>query len=191
MSSSIDDIWDDDAVEEVPKRHKTPLEDSDDEDSLRPTKRPRQTLFLPGSDDEDSGNEATKTRPGATRPDKDLDIDAIFGDIDDMDDDIVSRPLKTINADELERQLQAERRAAQPLLTPHEILSSSPVKETERGGKRGKDDDGEKKERRKPVHLNENLLVGENGFPRLIKSIKDFKPKGKGHEVRRINSRAS
>jgi replication fork protection complex subunit Csm3/Swi3 len=181
-------LWDDDdIVEDIPKRHKTPLADSDAEDSPRPTKRPRQTLFLPGSDDEDSDQPVAKSkarRPAAV-PDKDLDFDAIFGDIDDLDDNIASKPLKTINADELERQLQAERRAAQPPLTPHQILSSSPVKEQPQKGKKGKEEDGEKKERRKPLHLNENLLAGENGFPQLIKNIKDFKPKGKGHEVRR------
>ena len=184
---TMSSLWDDDVVEDVPKRHKTPLADSDAEDSPRPTKRPRQTLFLPGSDDEDSDQPVTRsrTRPAPVAPDKDLDFDAIFGDIDDLDDDIASKPLKTINADELERQLQAERRAAQPPLTPHQILSSSPVKEQPQKGKKGKEEDGEKKERRKPVHLNENLLAGENGFPQLIKSIKDFKPKGKGYEVRR------
>ncbi|KAJ3520848.1 hypothetical protein NMY22_g12563 [Coprinellus aureogranulatus] len=184
---SVESLWDDDVVEDVPKRYKTPLPDSDTEDSPRPAKRLRQTLFLPGSDHEDLRDAPSKTGRPAAQPDKDLDIDAIFGDIDDIDDNIVSKPLKAVNADELERQIQAERRAAKPPLTPHQILSSSPVKEPTKRGQDVKEDEGEKKERRKPVHLNESLLAGEKGFPQLMKSIKDFKPRGKGHEISDLN----
>jgi replication fork protection complex subunit Csm3/Swi3 len=184
MSSAIDSLWDDPVVEEVPKRHKTPLDDSDAEDYPRPTKRARQSLFLPGgSDDEDAPT--TSRRNARQQPEKDIDIDAIFDGIDDIDD---VAPLKVVNADELERQMEAQYRASRPALGQHQILpSSSPGRDTGIGSKgkgKGKDDeDGEKKTKRRPMLLNEGLLLGPTGFPQLIKDVKDFKVKGKGHEV--------
>jgi replication fork protection complex subunit Csm3/Swi3 len=44
------------------------------------------------------------------------------------------------------------------------------------------EDDGQKK--RKPLpKLDETRLLGKDGFPQLLKDTKNFKPKGKGHEV--------
>ncbi|KAJ2931886.1 hypothetical protein H1R20_g5211, partial [Candolleomyces eurysporus] len=191
MSSAIDSLWDDPVVEEIPKRFKTPLEDSDAEDSPRPAKRARQSLFLPGgSDDEDAPT--TSRRTTRQQPDKDIDIDAIFDGIDDIDDVAPMKPLKVVNADELERQMEAEYQASRPTLTPHQILpSSSPSRDTGTGSKgkgKGRDDeDGEKKPKRRPMLLNEGLLLGPTGFPQLIKDVKDFKVKGKGHEASDLN----
>ncbi|KAF6765249.1 replication fork protection component Swi3-domain-containing protein [Ephemerocybe angulata] len=191
MSAALDSLWDDPVVEDVPKRHKTPLADSDAEDSPRPSKRPRQTLFLPGSDDEDSDVEKVSRRTTQAPVEKDIDIDAIFEGIDDDDDDINFKPMEAVNADDMERQMQAKRRAGRPSLTPHQIMSSSsPTRgepgEGRKGGKGDKDDD-EKKPRRRPVLLNEALLLGPTGFPELIKNVKDFKVKGKGHEASDLN----
>ena len=192
---TMSDLWaDDDAVEQVARPPKTPSRIDSDEDSEndapRPTKRPRQTLFLPGgSDDEDSGNGAPQPKrvhSGAAPPEQDIDLDALFGDIDD-DADLVHKPLKPVDADELERQMEAQYQAKQPTSSQHQILSSSPVKggENEGGsGKKGKGTADEKKPKRRPQLLNEALLRSEKGFPELIKNVKDFKVKGKGHEVR-------
>ncbi|XP_006458081.1 hypothetical protein AGABI2DRAFT_115101 [Agaricus bisporus var. bisporus H97] len=63
--------------------------------------------------------------------------------------------------------------------------SSSPARD---GGATGTTNgiQGKEKEPNKPrklVTLNENLLLGPTGFPDLISELKDFKVKGKGHEV--------
>jgi hypothetical protein len=51
------------------------------------------------------------------------------------------------------------------------------------GGMNGNEDGKEKK--RKPVlKLDEARLLGLNGSPQLVKDTKNFKPKGKGHEVK-------
>lgn len=189
MSSAIDSLWDDPVVEDVPKRYKTPLADSDEEDSPRPTKRARQTLFLPGGSDDEDDNPTSSRRTARKQPEKDIDIDAIFDGIDDIEDVAPMKPLKVVNGNELERQMEAQYRASHPPLTPHQILpSSSPSRDTggtDRGKGKGKDnEDGEKKTKRRPMLLNEGLLLGSTGFPQLIKDVKDFKVKGKGHEVR-------
>jgi replication fork protection complex subunit Csm3/Swi3 len=121
-------------------------------------------------------------------PLQDIDIDALFEGVDD-DDDEISKPLPAIlDEDELARQAEARYKKNPPLLlTPHEILpSSSPSRDHEgengkNGREKGKDD--EKKVRRRQLRLDENLLLSSNGFPQLIKMTKDFRIKGKGHEV--------
>jgi replication fork protection complex subunit Csm3/Swi3 len=55
---------------------------------------------------------------------------------------------------------------------------------------KGKDNagkDGERKERKKIARMDEARLLDSNGIPALIKSTKNFVPKGKGHEVRALS----
>ncbi|KAM6500478.1 Replication Fork Protection Component Swi3 domain containing protein [Amanita muscaria] len=49
------------------------------------------------------------------------------------------------------------------------------------------DSSAAKKARQKPVRLDEGLLLSSKGFQQLIKHTKDFKIKGKGHEVTDLN----
>ena len=48
----------------------------------------------------------------------------------------------------------------------------------------GDEPSDDKKPRQKPMRLDEGTLLSSRGFPKLIKDTKDFKIKGKGHEVR-------
>jgi len=108
-------------------------------------------------------------------PPQDVDMDALFADIDD---DIDIQPLPP-RIDEQEMSRQAELTHMQAL-TPHEILPSSPPQPdpSSKGN-------AEKATRRKLVKLDENRLLNPTtGFPQLIKMTKGFKLKGKGHEVR-------
>jgi replication fork protection complex subunit Csm3/Swi3 len=52
------------------------------------------------------------------------------------------------------------------------------------GGTQGQEASGDKKPRQKQIKFDEGLLLSAKGFPQLIKNTKDFKLKGKGHEVR-------
>jgi len=182
----IDKIWDEPIVQ---KRIDRTNEESDDSEQ-RPSKRPRQTLFLADSDDEpDTSPNAKQKAP----PAQDIDIDALFADVeDDIDEEMTFKPLPpTLNEEELRRQAEARYRKELPPLTPHQVFPSSSAQPntTEKSGdtrrRTGKDDQAkdEKKERRRLVKLDENRLLSPDGFPQLIKMTKDFRIKGKGHEV--------
>ena len=170
---TLDDIWD------APVSPTTPHAGT-----VSPQKRPIEALFLSGSDNEDE-------QPAPKRPVSRPDVDALFADIDndeDEEDDLRYKPLApALDLDALHKQATAKH-----VLTPHQILpSSSPPRNVgldegdegnDKKGK-GKDDKEGKKERRKVATLDEACLVGATGFPQLIKDIKGFKVKGKGHEV--------
>jgi replication fork protection complex subunit Csm3/Swi3 len=153
-----------------------------------------QSLFLADSDDEDVlkvPRHDTQSAP----PVIDVDIDAIFADVEDDQDDLFTfKPLApTLDTEALRREAELRHKNNVPDLTPHPILpSSSPPRDAgadqsakpKQGGREaGKE---EKKERRKPARLDEGRLLGLNGFPLLIKNTKNFKIKGKGHEVQSI-----
>ncbi|PPQ86868.1 hypothetical protein CVT25_012587 [Psilocybe cyanescens] len=189
MDTSLDSIWDEPIVQDSPKRaNKTQRGDDDDRTSRKPAKRPRQTLFLADSDD-DVEVPASRTVQRAP-PAQDVDIDALFAEFDDDDDDSMGfKPLPPrLNEAELTRQAEERARNTAPSYTPHQILpSSSPSRDTgspnkNKGSKDEKEKD-EKKEPRRLAKLDENRLLGPSGFPQLIKMTKNFKIKGKGHEA--------
>ncbi|EAU88490.2 hypothetical protein CC1G_04196 [Coprinopsis cinerea okayama7 len=179
MDKSLASLFDDDNdVEDVLKRQKTPHSD-DDEDgrSPRPAKRRRRAVGGSSDDDEATSGVIAPTEVSM----------AAMENLAGMDEDF---SFEWRGAAEIEQKLAAEmKRSAPPPLTPHQIMpSSSPTRggddPDKRDGKSKKGRDGEeKKPRRKPVNLNEGLLVSDKGFPKLIKDVKDFKPKGKGHEA--------
>jgi replication fork protection complex subunit Csm3/Swi3 len=168
-SSNIDDIWDE------------PLAQQDGFEAPTRSKRP---LFLVESDDDDD-DQAPRRLARKPPPQQDIDIDALFQDVEE-DDTTAFKPLPPALDIEAVRH-RAEARHKQTL-TPHEILpSSSPPHDTgdrrEEGKIKEKDKGDQKKERRRPVQLNEGRLLGPSGFPQLIKDTKNFRIKGKGHEV--------
>lgn len=190
--ASIEDIWDAPLEPSSSRPAPTPIVITDDEDNNapRPSKRPRssQPLFLSDSDDERPQARTNNAAP--------IDIDAMFQDIENEEEDgLAFQPLAPdLDLDALRRQASARHAntVVIPSLTPHAILSSSPPrdgggdKNGEKVGK-GKGDagkDGERKERKKIARMDEARLVSPSGFPALIKTTKDFVPKGKGHEVR-------
>lgn len=177
----IDKIWDEPLIQ---KRIDRTNEESDDSEE-RPSKRPRQALFLADSDDE------LDTNPSAKRkipPIQDIDIDALF-DVDDIDEEMTFKPLPpALNEEELRSRAEAHYRKELPPLTPHQVLPTQPDTTENPGSNRprtGKDNQAkdEKKERRRLAKLDENRLLSPDGFPQLMKMTKDFKIKGKGHEV--------
>jgi len=173
---TLDDIWD---APVTPSRAITPHSDA-----VSPQKRPIEALFLSGSDSENEQPAPKRTASSVLRPD----VDALFADIDkdeDGDDDLRYKPL----APALDLETLHKQAAAKHVLTPHQILpSSSPPRDVgldgddEGNDKKEKGKEG-KKERKKVATLDEACLVGATGFPQLITNIKDFKVKGKGHEV--------
>lgn len=183
MSTPLDDIWDTPA--ETHTRALTPAAplQVDDLPGPSPAKRRRTTLFL--SDDE---NESSRNPPQFlpdTASGLNPNISALF---DDLDPEPELAP--SLDLDELRRQAAARHAARIPAFTPREILpSSSPLRDLEdgeNGGETGKKGaaDGEKGKRKQLPKLSEARLLAPDGFPALVKHTKDFKPKGKGHEVR-------
>lgn len=184
-------IWDAPIVEDSPKRTERVRADEDrdnEEVSHRPLKRARQALFYADSDDDDlePGPSNARTNAVTAPPPQNIDIDALFEDVDD--DESIPLP-EIVDEEELTRQAEARYRTNAPPLTPHEILpSSSPSRDTGdgvgmKGRQKGKLSE-ESKTRRRQLKLDENLLLSPNGFPQLIKMTKDFRIKGKGREVR-------
>ena len=147
----------------------------------------QQALFLADSDNEDVVN--TVRSPRGVPPSVDIDIDAIFADVEDDDDDLFSfKPLApALDTEALRREAELRHKNNVQPLTPHAILpSSSPPRDTgpDQPAKYNQDSGKEvRKERRRPVKLDEGRLLGPTGFPQLIKTTKDFRIKGKGHEV--------
>lgn len=188
MDTDINDIWD------LPL--KNPVNNSDDGDRWPSTPSPRPSnppLFLPSSDEEDDAarSNATTANDGTNNPD----IDALFEGLDDIDDSFQElAPALDIAA--LRREADARNaRAVRAELGTAAAESSTAAaaataKSKNNGGRGGVldgldgdgEDDGKKK--RKPLpKLDETRLLGKDGFPQLLKDTKNFKPKGKGHEV--------
>ena len=174
MDSALD-------IDKIQKRIDRTIEESDGSEE-RPSKRPRQDLFLADSDDE---------IPTVKRKDPTAqDIDALFDDVeDDIDQEMAFKPLPpALNEEELRSQAEARYRKELPPLTPHQVLPTQ-LGSTEKTGldrpRTGKDSQAkdEKKERRRLAKLDENRLLSRDGFPQLMKMTKDFRIKGKGHEV--------
>jgi replication fork protection complex subunit Csm3/Swi3 len=132
-------------------------------------------------DDHDLFNFDTDPKDNATTA---VDIDAIFEDAEN-DPELSYKPLApALDLDALRREADARHaKNIVPLIpTSTSVLPSSfdmGVHTAEKGG-----EEGEKKEKRRRFKLDEGALLGPNGFPKLIKDTKHFKPKGKGHEVR-------
>ena len=189
MSVSLDDIWD--APTEPQPRAKTPsaipIDLDDDLPGPSPAKRPRTKLFL--SDSEDGSPKKPPPPRSSATSNLNPEINALFDDLEPDPDDAPAELAPSLDLDALRRQAAARHVAKVPSLTPREILpSSSPTRDLDDGdgdvGKGNKDaGDGEKPKRRQIQRLNEARLLGPDGFPALVKQIKDFKPKGKGHEV--------
>lgn len=199
MSLSIDDIWNT-PVENSPPRSRKDTLASNTNSPARPSpaKRRRTTLFLSSDSENDAPKVPYRKRtppPSAANERHKSVVDALFDDIDDLDDNAELAP--SLDIEKMRRQAESRHKARIPALTPHQILPSSspprdlgPDEETGEGGRnggRGKKndkDDGLHKKKPKPK-LDETRLLGKDGFPALAKQTKDFMPRGKGHEVRR------
>ncbi|KLO14697.1 Swi3-domain-containing protein, partial [Schizopora paradoxa] len=194
MSTMLDNIWDEPlANEPSPPRDTTaaadPADDSGD-DMLRPSKRRRSSLFLDDPDEiEEQANSPSEGATagggaGSARPE----IDAMFDEVEEMDG-ASSRPFD-IEAYRREAQRRAEKEVVVPSSSypQHAVRSSSPPPAGADGDKDGDDEDEPgKKGRRKIAKIDENRLLGKDGFPALVKQVKSFKPRGKGNEQADLN----
>jgi replication fork protection complex subunit Csm3/Swi3 len=111
-------------------------------------------------------------------------VNAIFADMEN-DADLSYKPLApSLDLDALRREADARHaRNIEPMTSiPPNILAGSSSMLDTKGKNDAKED--ERKEKRIMPKLDEARLLGPDGFPKLIKDTKHFKPKGKGHEVR-------
>jgi replication fork protection complex subunit Csm3/Swi3 len=187
MDTSINDIWDlpvETSIRHTPRKDIWP--------STPPCASSNPPLFLPSDDDEDLDED---TAPNA-QPNRDAnpnpDVDALFEGLDDIDDSF-QELAPALDLDALRREADARNahavRAEIGATVPSAAEPTAAAKTS--GGKGGGalggidgegDDDGKKK--RKPVpKLDEARLLGKDGLLQLVKDTKNFKPKGKGHEV--------
>ncbi|KAH0826979.1 replication fork protection component Swi3-domain-containing protein [Lanmaoa asiatica] len=184
---SLDDIWD----EPIASPAKPPPTDG----HSSPLKRPHQSLFL---SDSDSDYERPPKRATPALPPARPDVDALFEDLDKdgEDDDLRYKPLApALDLGKLAKEAEA-RHARARQTAPSQILPDA-LKTGAAGGAgkdqsgkdagKGKPGDGEKKGRKVLPKLDEERLVGPEGFPLLIEDIKGFKPKGKGNEHADLN----
>ena len=192
MSVALEDLWDvpaESSFSRRPIQGPIILDDDDADNAPRPSKRPRssdsEALFLVGDSDEDEL--PARRPPSSSRPD----IDVMFADLgNDEDESLQFQPLgDSIDKEQIRR--EAAKRAAVdiPEASRHEVMpSSSPARDEEgkldrSGNEKNEGKEAGKKERKKIAIMNEARLVGPTGFPALIKSMKEFVPRGKGHEV--------
>lgn len=182
LAMSLENIWDE------------PVASNGDSS---PHKRPRQSLFL---SDSDSDHERPAKRAVPAPPSARPDVDALFEDLDkeEEDDDLRYKPLApTLDLEKLAKEAEARHARARQTAPSQTQASSSKAGAAGSKDPSGKDDgkgkpgDGEKKGRKVLPKLDEERLVGPEGFPLLIEEIRGFKPKGKGNEVHSHSSRAS
>ena len=169
MDMDVDHIWD------LPLDH--PPATTTDPAPSNPSNPP---LFLPSDDEADV---AATTQPSAN---KDPDIDALFDGIDDLNEfapaldlDALRRKADARNT----RLVRAEIGASIPAIQLSTATTSTSGKGSLDGVDGGDENDDGKKKRKPIAKLDEARLLGTNGLPQLIKDTKNFKPKGKGHEV--------
>ncbi|TFK92093.1 Swi3-domain-containing protein [Polyporus arcularius HHB13444] len=191
--ASLADIWDApaDSASSIPAPPSNPPTFDDDDDVVLTSntkRRPRSTLFLDSDSDNDAAPTSSKGAHYASKPSSSKnDIDAFFDNLEDEPESTFRQLAPSLDVDALKRQADA-----QIALTPHQILpSSSPPRDL------GDDEDGRKAKggkkakeglaKRKRRNLDEGTLVSPDGFPALVKQAKNFKPKGKGHELSDLN----
>ena len=189
--ASLADIWDtpaESASTSAPPRNPLTFDDEEDVVTSNPVKRrPHSTLFLDSDSENEAAPSSSKGAHYASKPNaSNNDIDAFFNDLEDEPESTFKPLAPSLDVDALKRQAEAK-----IALTPHQILpSSSPPRdlgdEEEDGKKKGGKKARDGLARRKRKNLDEGTLVGPDGFPALVKQAKDFKPKGKGHEVRAL-----
>jgi len=179
MDTDINDIWD------------LPLENNPVNNPISegPTSSPRTSnppLFLPSDDEEDAAPNANARNDANNNP---TDIDALFEGLDDMNDSF-QELAPALDLDALRREADARNARAVRAELGSNIPAAGPSTaaktKTHGGVLDGLDGDGEDdgKKKRKPLpKLDETRLLGKDGFPQLLKDTKNFKPKGKGHEV--------
>jgi replication fork protection complex subunit Csm3/Swi3 len=181
MDADINDIWD--LPLETPVHH-IPVNNSDGDGPTSPPRASNPPLFLPSDDEDDTVTTNNHTAP------QNADIDALFEGLDDINDSF-QELAPALDLDALRREADARNaravRAEIGANIPAAELSAPAKAKGGRGGALdGIDGDGEEdgKKRRKPVpKLDETRLLGKDGLPQLLKDTKNFKPKGKGHEV--------
>lgn len=186
MSVALEDIWDTPA-DNPPSRPNPPAAASDDDGSPRPSKHRRSTqpLFHPDSDDDLPAARPSVPRTPSGVPE---DLDAHFN-FDDDDDPQLAELRPSLDTEQLQREAEAKYSRKNAPYTPHQVLpSSSPPRDgdglTARWGAAAKEKEGEGEKKKRPqIKMDEARLLGPDGFPALMKQTKEFKPKGKGHEV--------
>lgn len=179
---SLDDIWDE-PIAPPPKPAPT------DGDSS-PLKRPHQSLFF---SDSDSDYERPPKRATPAPPPARPDVDALFEDLDkgEEDNDLRYKPLApALDLAKLTKEAEARHEDARQTAASQTVAGGSKSGAAGGTGKdqfrkdEGKDKPGDEKKGRKVLpKLDEERLVGPEGFPLLIDDIKGFVPKGKGSEV--------
>jgi replication fork protection complex subunit Csm3/Swi3 len=199
MDTDINDIWDlpvETSIQHAPIDHTG----SDAAPGFTSPKRASDhPLFLPSDEDEEGDGDAAATPAPAVAGSKthdNADIDALFEGLDDMDDSVQElAPSLDLNALRREadarnsRAVRAEIAAMIPAVAATSASSTANTGGREKGGAldgldgEGEGEDDGKKKRKPLPKLDEARLLGKNGLPQLIKDTKNFKPKGKGHEV--------
>ncbi|KAI0322189.1 replication fork protection component Swi3-domain-containing protein [Amylostereum chailletii] len=163
------------------------------------SRKPKPPLFLSSDDEDDTSAPRRVSLPSLPQENLSLrpDIDALF---EDVEDDGFQELAPALDLDALRRAADARHAPAARVAFSSQIPSRSQVptqgkrKGKGRGNEKdvlgadGEGDEGDevenKKKKRKPLpKLNEERLLGKDGFPQLVKDTKHFMPKGKGREL--------
>lgn len=114
-------------------------------------------------------------------------IEDIFGEVADLDDTLFDlAPLPQLDIAAEQRKAKARHNTN---WTSNNPVNTNPSSSQPNGGDKETQNDGDGKEdapkraTKQILRLDENRLLGPNGFSRLINETKDFKLKGKGHKA--------
>ncbi|KAI0035102.1 replication fork protection component Swi3-domain-containing protein [Vararia minispora EC-137] len=200
-SGNIDDIWD--LPAETSLRASTsaapPVPNASDSEKNNTgasgSHQAKRTLFLPSDGEDDQGRPSL---PKPTSGSRNIDIDALFEDLDDIQD-----LAPTFDLDKFRREADARHAKAARAKFALDISSQTPANATGGSGIKGKNgaedgdgnadedregEEGKRKKKKARAKLDETRLLGDEfGFPRLIKETKNFKPLGKGHETKDLD----
>ncbi|PFH54308.1 hypothetical protein AMATHDRAFT_44829 [Amanita thiersii Skay4041] len=136
--------------------------------------------------------------PHATEEPDDIELDAPIdeGDHHTEQDHVTTATqqagefdVEAYQKESLERHRKAASKNKQPLVISHSVPKTQTgeageATQTKENGDKGK---AENKPRQKPLRLDEGLLLGQKGFPKLMNDTKDFRIKGKGHEATNLS----
>ena len=189
-SMDISTIWDEPADTSSSRTPATEVhEDVHDVETQPQSKTRRSTLFL-SSDSEGEGPAKDSANYSKKKKSKGQpDIDALFADLDndtpDDPDTAFDELAPSLDLDALRRQAD-EKNARNIASKSNASLQNGSIDDDvggKEGGKSKTGKDEEKAKRKTLPKLDETRLLGPDGFPALLKQAKEFKTRGKGHEV--------
>lgn len=170
----MSDSEDSDTAAARRNRHQRPLFRADEPSSPVASSSPRRASVVPPAK-----ARAPARFLGDDHSDNGAAVDDLFSDLDDIPNAAGPAP-RRLNTLAFER----AKHAAGPAPTPNGDEGNQDI-DNVFGAADGEDVDGVKQKKKRIIaRMDDERLLGPNGFPRLLEDAKKFRSRGKGNEVR-------